>query len=102
MSKRYSAVCTRLIKIVGLVSFSITGDQWSSVYSLAVMPGCSERLGFDRSLRHRIFFQIANCHLFDPLLHLVANVISKLEMHEDMFCPWEGGGAECDCDQGPW
>ena len=30
------------------------------------------------------FFWIANGH-FDPLLHLVANVISELEMHEDMF-----------------
>ena len=28
------------------------------------------------------FFRIANRHLFDPLLHLVANLISELEMHE--------------------
>ena len=49
----YSAVCIRLIKVVGLISFFIYG-----VYSLAVMPGCSERLGFDRQLRHRIFFRL--------------------------------------------
>ena len=41
------------------------------------------------------FFQIAKGH-FDPLLHLVANVISELEMHEDMLSPWRG---ECDSDQ---
>ena len=40
-----------------------------------------ERPGFDSPLRHRIF-RIANRHLFDPLLHLVANLISELEMHE--------------------
>ena len=28
------------------------------------------------------------CHIFHPLLHLVANVISKLKMHEDMLSPW--------------
>ena len=30
------------------------------------------------------FFWIANCHLFVPLLHQVPNVVSELEMHEDM------------------
>ena len=39
------------------------------------------------------------CHLFDPLLHLVANVISELGMHEDMLSPWRG---ECDSDQVSW
>ena len=28
------------------------------------------------------------CHLFHLLLHLVANVISKLKMHEDILSPW--------------
>ena len=42
------------------------------------------------------FFGIANCHLFDSLLHLVANVISKLETHEDILSPWRG---QCDSDQ---
>ena len=46
-------------------------------------------------LRHIIFW-ITNGHLFDPLLHLVANAISELEMHEDMLSPWRG---ECDSDQ---
>ena len=42
-----------------------------------------------------IFFWIANGH-FNPLWHLVANVISRLEMHEDMLSSWRG---ECDSDQ---
>ena len=41
------------------------------------------------------FFQIVNGH-FNPLLHLVANVISELKMHEDMLSPWRG---ECNSDQ---
>ena len=45
------------------------------------------------------FFQITNCHLFHPLLHLVANVISELEMHEDMLYPWRG---KCDSNQCSW
>ena len=28
-----------------------------------------------------------SCHLFDPLLHLVGNVISKLKMHNDILSP---------------
>ena len=35
-------------------------------------------------------------HLFYSLLHLVANVISELEEHEDMLSPWKG---ECNSDQ---
>ena len=41
------------------------------------------------------FFQIVNGH-FDPLLHLEANVISELEMYEDMLSPWRG---ECHSNQ---
>ena len=41
-------------------------------------------------------FWFANCHLFDPLLHSMANVISQLKMHEDMFSPWKG---ECKSEQ---
>ena len=59
--------------------------------SLAV----SVRPGFDSSLRHRFFF-FRLCQLFDPLLHLVANVISKLNMYKDMLSSWRG---ECDRDQ---
>ena len=33
---------------------------------------------------------ITNHRLFDTLLHLVSNVISELEIHEDMFSPWRG------------
>ena len=40
-----------------------------------------------------------SCHLFNPLLHFVPNVISELKMHEDMLSPWRG---ECDLDQCPW
>ena len=36
-----------------------------------------------------IFFQITNGHLFDPLLHFGTNVISKLEIHEDMLSPFK-------------
>ena len=36
---------------------------------------------------------------FYPLLHIVANVISKLEINEDMFSPRKGG---CDSDQVFW
>ena len=39
-----------------------------------------------------------SCHLFNPLLHLVANMISELEIHEDMLSPWRG---ECDYEQHP-
>ena len=42
------------------------------------------------------YFQITNHHLFDPLLHLVANVISELEMHEDILSSCRG---ECDSYQ---
>ena len=31
-----------------------------------------------------------------PLLHLVANVMSKLKIHQDMLSPWRG---ECDSYQ---
>ena len=62
---------------------------WSSGYD--VCPDI-ERPGLDSLLRQRIFSD----HLLDPLLHLVANVISKLKMHEDMLSPWRG---ECDSDQ---
>ena len=55
----------------------------------------SERPGCDSPFRHR-FFQIANGHFFDPLLHLVTIVVSQLKMHEDMLSPWWG---ECDSDQ---
>ena len=50
------------------------------------------------SIHHCVteFFQITYHHLFDPLLHLVANVISELEMHEDILSPWRG---ECGRDQ---
>ena len=34
------------------------------------------------------FFQITNCHLFHPLFHLAANVISEVEMYEDMCLRW--------------
>ena len=40
------------------------------------------------------FFRL--CHLIDPLLHLAANVVSKLETHEDILSPWRG---ECDSDE---
>ena len=40
-----------------------------------------------------------NCHLFNLLLYLVANVISELNIHEDMLFPWKG---ECDSDQVSW
>ena len=43
--------------------------------------------GFDLNLTI-IFYE--NKNLSDPLLHLVANVISKFEMHEDMLSPWMG------------
>ena len=33
------------------------------------------------------FFRITNHHLFNPLLYLVANVISELKTHEDMLSP---------------
>ena len=40
-----------------------------------------------------------SCHLFDPLLHLVADVISKLETHEDILYFWR---CECYSDECPW
>ena len=55
----------------------------------------STRLGFDPLLRHRIF-GITNCHIFNRLLYLVANVISEFEMYEDMLSPLRG---ECDSNQ---
>ena len=42
------------------------------------------------------FFQIANCHLFDAVLYLVANVFSKLQAHEDIRSSCRG---ECDSKQ---
>ena len=51
-------------------------------------------VGVQLPIKTKNFFRL--CHLFDPLLHLVVNVISKLKMHEDMFSPWRG---ECDSYQ---
>ena len=58
----------------------------------------SEIPGFDSLLRLE-FFRIVNCHISNPLLHLVANVFSKLKMYRTCFllrgvnvtvirCPW--------------
>ena len=52
---------------------------------------------FDHSLRHGIIWDCVT--YFDSLLHLVASVISKLEMQEDMFSPWR---SECNSNQCPW
>ena len=63
----------------------IRSPGWSNGYDARLD---SERLGFDfPTLRHN-FFRIADHHLFDPLLDLVANVSSESKMHEDMLSPW--------------
>ena len=62
----------------------IRSPGWSKGYDARLD---SERLGFDfPTLRHN-FFRIADHHLFDPLLDLVANVSSESKMHEDMLSP---------------
>ena len=43
------------------------------------------------------FFHIANCHEFNPMLQMVANVISEVEIL--VFCPWRG---EYDSSQVSW
>ena len=53
--------------------------QWSGVVGLVVVT--LARNGGDWGLRHRI----CSSHWFNALLHLVANVISKLEKHEGML-----------------
>ena len=52
-----------------------------------ILAQIAKRLEFNPPLWYRIFW-IANHHVFDPLLPLVANVISKLETHEDMLSSW--------------
>ena len=66
--------------------------QWSSGYDAHLD---NKRPGFNSPLRHRIF-KITNCHLFNLLLNLVANVITELKIHEDMLSPQRD---ECDSSQ---
>ena len=75
---------------------AISGVLGSLVVMALAYTLVGERLGFNSSLRHRILLDQRLCHLLNPLLHLVASIISKLKTHEDMLSPWRG---ECDNDQ---